>query len=137
MFLNHLGRHSRWNAFHDLEKTLDDLQQVFAPGRAFAPSVVSCPLNVWGDERGLIVTCELPGVDPGSLSIDVLGDTLTISGKRTDGEHDNASDFSRALRLPYRVAAESADAQCRDGVLTIALQRPASELPKTISVKAG
>ena len=134
MFLNHLGPHSPWSSFREMERTLDDLHQAFARGRVNHAATASCPLNVSGDERGLLVTCELPGVDPDSLNIEVHGDALSISGKRAAGEHQPAIAFSRTVRLPYRVAAESAVAHCRDGVLSLALQRPAAEQPRTIPV---
>jgi HSP20 family protein len=99
-------------------------------------------LNIWENEDALVVTGEVPGVDADSIHISVMGDTLTVSGKRLMSvpqakEAAGSMEFNRSIQLPYRVDADRTEARTRDGVLTIVLKRPESEKPRKISVKVA
>jgi HSP20 family protein len=113
--------------FRDLERLVDEMHQAF--GRPSLASAAATPaINVWGDEQRLVLTAEVPGVDPAALGVNVLGDTLTVSGT-ADGH-----EFARSLQLPYRIDSERTEAQCKDGVLTVTLHRPEADKPRAITV---
>jgi HSP20 family protein len=136
MFFSPFGPNATRNPFRDLERLVEDLTAGFNRVLPSAPRSGEVPLNVWADDQGLVVTAEIAGIDPASISVDVLGDTVTISGKRPGaGAAEEA--FTRTVHLPYRVDAERTEARSADGVLTIALQRPDAERPRTIPVKAA
>jgi HSP20 family protein len=104
-------------------------------------------VNIWTNPEGLVVTAELPGVEPESLEISALGETLTIRGERKPleaGENTTwhrrerrYGTFTRTIDLPYGIDAESVDASCRNGVLRIALRRPEAEKPRKIEVRTA
>jgi HSP20 family protein len=137
MFFSPVGFTSTRNPFRDLERLVEDLttsfQRPLASARAQAGDV---PLNVWSDDQVATVVAEVPGIEPASIAVNVLGDAVTISGKRTVGHAPSAS-FTRTVHLPFRVDADRTEARCVDGVLTIALHRPEAERPRTIAVKAA
>lgn len=119
------------NPFRDLERLVEELATGFNRVLPSVPRPGEVPLNVWSNDQGLVITAEVPGVDPASITVEVLADTLTIGGKRDD------ESFTRTVHLPYRVDAAHTEARTADGVLTIALQRPEAERPRTIAVKAA
>lgn len=84
-------------------------------------------------EDNLIVTAEMPGLDPEDLNITVGDDTLTIIGQikqKTVEEGESHKmieriygNFSRTFQLPCRVRQEEAEATFEKGVLTIVMPK--------------
>ena len=137
MFFSPIGFTSARNPFRDLERLVEDLTTSFQraiPGVATRSGEV--PLNVWANDQSAVITAEVPGVEPASIAVNVLGDAVTISGKRPTGA-DGAVTFTRTVHLPFRVDAERTEARVVDGVLSVALHRPEAERPRTIAVKAA
>lgn len=125
------------NPFRDLERLVEDLTSSFQrpfPGTFTRTGDV--PLNVWSNDQSLVIVAEVPGVEPASIAVNVLGDAVTISGKRAAGG-DGETSFTRTVHLPFRVDADRTEARCVDGVLSVALHRPEAERPRTIAVKAA
>ena len=83
MLFNPYGLSATRNPFRDLERLVEDLSAGFQRVLPSVPRNGDIPLNVWANDQGLVITAEIPGVDPSSVTVDVLGDTLTIAGKRT------------------------------------------------------
>jgi len=111
-------------------------------------SVPSFPaLNVWSNADGLLVTAEVPGVQPDDLDIAIVNQTLTLSGRREPADLDEnaryhrrergCGEFKRTIELPYRVAADKVEAKFKHGVLTIVLPRVEEEKPRRIQVQAA
>lgn len=136
MFFSPYGFSATRNPFRDLERLVEDLSTTFQRALPSVPRSGEVPLNVWANDQGLVITAEIPGVEPSGVTVDVLGDTVTISGKRKLADASEES-FTRTVHLPYRVDAERTEARTADGVLTLALQRPEAERPRTIAVKAA
>jgi HSP20 family protein len=105
------------------------------------------PVNIAADEDGLVVTAELPGVDPAALEISAVRDQLTIRGELPGYEEEEGrtwhrrerrtGSFSRTIQLPYAIDADSVGAACRDGVLRITMKRPEVDKPRRIEVQIG
>jgi HSP20 family protein len=57
------------------------MDRLFA-GHERPRAVAFPPVNVWSGEDGMIVTAELPGVDPTTLEITAVRDGLTLRGER-------------------------------------------------------
>jgi HSP20 family protein len=135
---------SFWNVFTDFDRLVASVGRDLGASRrgtAIAGDAVPA-LNVWGNDDALIVTSEIPGVDPATVGITVHGDTLTVKGVRVvaparEQQPERSAEFQRSILLPYRIDAERTDARCRDGVLSITLQRSASDKPRAISITAA
>jgi len=88
----------------------------------------------------------LPGVDPKDVNIQVLGNTLTISGERVSSRETKESDyihrevsygsFQRVMELPEGVDKDKLNAEYRNGVLEITAPISAGALPRKIEVKS-
>jgi HSP20 family protein len=132
-----------WSPVAELERVIGEFSRGLGRGRLTDGTA----LNVWANDEAVAVTAEVPGVDPASIELSIVGDTLTVSGKRPATEPDrkagwvrrerDAYQFSRTIQLPFRVDAEAAEARVKDGVLTIALRRLEADKPRKIAVSAA
>ncbi|MBN1635683.1 MAG: Hsp20/alpha crystallin family protein [Deltaproteobacteria bacterium] len=104
-------------------------------------------LNVFSNEDDLVITSEIPGVDPEDVEISIEGDSLTIKGLRKADdlqpgekwhrrERGNGN-FTRTLRLPYNVESSRVVADYKNGVLMITLPRAEADKPRKIQVKTA
>ena len=104
-------------------------------------------INVWAAEESARVTAEIPGVSKDDLDINVTGDTLTLSGVRSQNDLPEGAryhrqerrfgEFSRSIQLPYTVDVNKVKAVFKNGVLSVDLPRVEAEKPKKITVKAS
>ncbi len=100
------------------------------------------------DKDGKKFRCHvmLPGVDPKDVNLQVLGNTLTISGERSSSRETKESDylhreitygsFQRLIELPEGVDKDKLTAEYRNGVLEISAPVSAAGLPRKIEVKS-
>jgi HSP20 family protein len=104
-------------------------------------------LNAWVGENDIIVTAELPGIDPANIEISVTGDILKLNGIREHellkaGENYHRQErshgkFSRTLQLPFTVNSDKVQAKYEKGILNITLPRAEIEKPKQIKIKGA
>jgi HSP20 family protein len=100
------------------------------------------------DKEGKKFRCQvmLPGVDPKDVNIQVLGNTLSISGERSSTHETKEADyiqreitygsFQRMIELPEGVDKDKIAAEYRHGVLEITAPIAAAALPRKIEVKS-
>jgi len=100
------------------------------------------------DKDGQKFQCRvmLPGVDPKDVNIQVLGNTLSISGERSSSRETKESDylhreitygsFQRIVELPEGADKDKLTAEYRNGVLEISAPIAAAALPRKIEVKS-
>ena len=143
MWWRTVNGNSVWQEMDRMRRQLDRM----ADNMTFR-SVPSFPaLNVWSNADGLLVTAEVPGVEPDDLDIAIVNQTLTLSGRREPSDLDEEAryhrqergcgEFKRTIELPYRVAADKVEARFKHGVLTIVLPRVEEEKPRRIQVQAA
>jgi HSP20 family protein len=88
----------------------------------------------------------LPGVDPKDVDIQVQGNTLTISGERTNSREAREADFllreitygsfTLSLVLPEGLDRERRSAEYRNGKLEITAPIVTASLPKSVEIKS-
>ena len=125
----------------------DELDRAYGSRRRRGSTSEFPPLNVWSGEHDVVVTAEVPGVDPEEIDVDVDGSVLTIKGSRAQPTvTENAAahrrersygSFARSVTLSYDVDTEKVQAECRNGILRIYLPRPESEKPRRIRISKG
>ena len=92
-------------------------------------------MDLTENDKEIVVTAEMPGLDEKDFEVTVAGDLLTLKGeKKAEHEHRNGDahyverrfgSFSRSVRLPFEVQDEKLDAHYEKGVLTIRVPKPA------------
>lgn len=103
-------------------------------------------INVWEKDNSLVVTTELPGMEPENINVSVTGATLTISGiSKTDpikeGEtylrqERELGNFQRNFQLPFQADSKGVEAKYEKGILKITLPRLQEDLPKKIKISS-
>ena len=95
------------------------------------------PMDLYRDGDHYVLTADLPGVDPGSVDVDVDGQLLTIRAERTLSEGEGvkwitrereAASFLRQLNLGQGIDTDGIAATYNNGVLTVTI--PVSEKAK-------
>ena len=95
------------------------------------------PMDLYRDGDHYVLTADLPGIDPGSVDVDVDGQLLTIRAERTLSEGEGvkwitrereAASFLRQLNLGQGIDTDGIAATYNHGVLTVTL--PVSEKAK-------
>jgi HSP20 family protein len=110
------------------------------------PEAAALRLDVVANGDDYVVTAGVPGLKAEDLSLEVLGDTVTLRGElpATDAPegaevllHERRSGkFARSLTLPTEVDGTQAEAAIENGVLTLRLPKAETAKPKTIKVNA-
>lgn len=87
-----------------------------------------------------VMSFDVPGVRREDLDIEVNGNRLTVSGERK-AERKSGSrrygKFQRVFNLPDGVTADGIVAEHKDGVLRLALQKPAAAKAMKIKIADG
>jgi len=135
-----------WQEMDQLQREMNRLFEPYTPTR-FRTATGYPSMNIWANEDGLIVTAEVPGVSPDEIDINVVGETLTLSGERKpdeleEGAHYHRQErgygkFTRSVQLPFSVDVNKVEAIFHKGVLNINLPRAEADKPKKIAVKSA
>lgn len=125
---------------HELDRfftdCLPEVKCLSVPHRA-GPS-----LNIREDAERFIVDMDVPGLEMEDLSVEVIGDELTVEGKWPVGADDDnaaylrreraAGEFSRTIVLPTEINSAEAQAVLKNGVMTITL--PKADVAKATKI---
>ncbi|WP_174550149.1 Hsp20/alpha crystallin family protein [Nocardia arthritidis] len=128
----------RTDPFRDLERFT---QQVL--GTAAHPAVM--PIDAWREGEEFVVELDLPGIDPGSLDLDMERNVLTVRAQRPEldsGREMIAAErtrgvFSRQIFLGEGLDTERIGADYTDGVLRLRIPVAERAKPRKIEVARG
>ena len=136
--------------FWDIERTFDEMNRVFdvfgGPlGLRSMPAGTFPALNVYDGGDKLVVTAETPGIAPKDLELNVVENSLTLSGKRNGQAEDKdgryyrrerfCGEFTRTITLAEKVNPDGVQACFKDGVLTIELPKAKASQSRSIQIK--
>ena len=104
------------------------------------------PMDLYRQDDRYVLSLDLPGVDPGSVDIDVDGQLLTIRAERTlrgeegvqwlSREREGGS-FLRQLSLGQGIDTEGITAHYENGVLNVVIPVSEKARPRRIGVQSG
>jgi HSP20 family protein len=134
--------------FNSLHREIDRLFEDFARGLpSFGKFELMPSMDVSETEKEIEVTAELPGLQEKDVEINYADGLLTIRGeKQAEKEEKNKTrhliersygSFSRTLELPAGVDPNKIKASINNGVLKVAVEKPAAKDVKKIEVKAA
>jgi HSP20 family protein len=105
------------------------------------------PMDLCKIDDHYLLTADLPGVDPGSVDVDVDNGTLTITARRTARSEDGVQwlanerffgTYRRQLSLGEGIDAAAIAATYENGVLSVTIPLAEKAKPRRIEVtKAG
>lgn len=135
--------------FDEMRRMMEDFwmtpfQEFGQRGDGFVPRV-----DVKEEEKEIIVSAELPGLDQKDIDVTVANDSVRISGEKKREEeteekgyyrHETSyGSFERVIDLPTEVDEDKAEAEFSKGVLTIKLPKSeeAQAKHKKIEIKSA
>ena len=104
------------------------------------------PMDLCKVEDHYLLTADLPGVDPGSVDVNVDNGTLTISAHRTARSEDGVQwlanerffgTYRRQLSLGEGIDASAISATYENGVLSVTIPMAERAKPRKIEVAHG
>jgi HSP20 family protein len=147
------ARRREWeNPIQTLHDEVDDLfDNFFSPAaivpfgrlrteRVFVPSV-----NVSEDDKEILVTAEVPGIDEKELDVAITKDALTIKGEKKAENEEKGKNyyrmersygaFQRVIPLAAEVEEGKAKASFKNGVLKVTLPKTAKAQATATKIK--
>lgn len=134
-----------WQEMDRLQREMDRLFRANSANRLGTGGYPA--MNIWSNEDRAVITTELPGINLDDVDISVVGDTLTLSGRRMPEELSEGAryhrqergfgKFTRSIKLPYTVDGDKVEATYNRGVLSITLPRAESDKPRKIQVRSA
>lgn len=127
-----------FDPFREMDRLLGDVTRT--------PASVGMPMDLFRDGDEFIAQIDLPGVDPGSIDIDMDADTVTIRAERSPHTGENVQwlvreravgTFARQLTLGRGLATEKITAHYSDGVLTLKIPVAETAKPRKIQLNHG
>ena len=103
------------------------------------------PMDLYRDGDHFVLNADLPGIDPGSVDIDVDGQVLTIRAERTPRSQEGvkwiarertAGSYLRQLHLGTGLDLERISASYENGVLSVVIPVSEQAKPRKIQVQA-
>ena len=127
-----------------LQRDIDRLFSEFA--QAAGPSAKIFPnIEISETDKAIEISAEMPGLERKDVEISIDDDTLTIRGEKKIEEDQKGKNiqlsernygvFLRVLQLPPGIDPSSVQATMSNGVLKIAIPKPAKSEPKKIEIK--
>jgi len=118
---------------HQISKAERDFQ--------FSPKV-----DITEDENHFTLYVQLPGIKKENVNVEIVKNTLTISGERTFKKENDTrkfhsiesfeGKFKRSFKLNENIDKSQVDAKMEDGILTIELKKTENKVEKTaVSIK--
>ncbi len=115
-------------------------EPAFPVQAGFAPSV-----DIGETDTEITVRAEVPGIDAKDLNITLSGQVLTLSGEKKESTERKGENFYHAerrfgsfrrnIQLPTAVNPEKINAEHKNGVVFIRLQKDQRETPRRIPVQ--
>jgi HSP20 family protein len=139
----------RWDPFTALSRLDDEFDDLVRRTFGSASYQYVPPVEMATDGADVVITLELPGVDPNAVDIEVADGRLTISGERRDRTENTRGKvlvrevrygaFRRSFQLPEGVTAEQIDAEADHGLLRVRVRNVTKpvEPPRKIAIKGG
>lgn len=112
------------------------------------PQLTDTPngMDIYETDDAVVVTAQVPGVPEDQVEVTIEGNVLTIKAAFEEKEEEKQkkkvvyrssrqTSFHYSTSLPRMVDSTKAEAEVKDGVVTITVPKTEEEKPKKISVK--
>ena len=128
---------TRYDPFQEMDRMLASL---LGAERASA----TMPMDLYRSGDHYVLHIDLPGVDPGTIDVNVEDRTLTISAERTANAEDDSQwlarerpsgTYARQLTVGRGLALDAIAATYTDGVLTLTIPVAEEAKPRRIEVQ--
>jgi HSP20 family protein len=104
------------------------------------------PMDAFRDNDRMVVSLDLPGIEPDGLDVTVDRDVLTVTAQRywrpAETEHVIAAErptgrFQRQIQLIGGLETDKVEARYDNGVLTVAIPIADAAKPRRVEIRSG
>lgn len=138
---------SPWRPFREAVSLRDAMDRLFEDSVITPKTLGAMPkIDIKETKNAVTVKAELPGMEEEDINVEIMDNVMTISGEkkaekeeREEGyyyKESHSGTFTRSFALPSEVKAEKADAEMKNGVLTITVPKIEPKKAKKIAIKA-
>lgn len=141
----------KWDPLQELRSMQQQMEQLLeqtrqrALGEPLEPGLWQPAVDIFEDEREVVVKMEVPEIEQKDIDVQIEGDNLIISGERRLEREENRQNyhriersygpFRRTFALPAAVDQGLIRASIESGVLKVVLPKRGSGLPRQIEVQ--
>ena len=128
-----------FDPFHSLDRVAGQLLDASKGPRLM-------PMDLYRDADHYVLNADLPGIDPGSVDIDVDGQLLSIRAERTPRSAEgvkwlarerSSGSFLRQFNLGQGIDTAAISASYENGVLSVVIPVSEKAKPRKIEVQAS
>ena len=118
----------------------------YDPFRQINPSAKGLAYDVVRSEEGVVLSVDIPGIDPSTVDVTVEGRSLTLEatrpssvpeGARVVSRNTRSGNVSQTFQIGARLDADNLSADYNFGVLTITIPLAESAKPRKVEVGVG
>jgi HSP20 family protein len=136
---------------HAFENFLAPLERIFEdfpldrPVGDFGSSDLHVAANVEENDKGFLITIDVPGIERKDINIEARDDSLYVTGERKKLESMDKGKlhyretvygtFTKGFRLGSNADFDKIDAELKDGVLHLQVGKKTEAMPRKISIK--
>lgn len=135
----------KWSPIFDSFDEMENIMSNVTPAIRGARKTFVPAIDMYEDEKNVIVETELAGIDADKVKISIENDVLCIKGeseKKSEVDDKNyyrkeirRGSFFRSIQLPTHVDGDNATAETDDGVLKITVPKETTSKSKIIKIK--
>jgi len=137
---------SPWRPFREAVSLRDAMDRLFEDSVITPKAVGAMPkIDIRETKNAVVIKAELPGVDEDKVDVEIMDNVMTISGEKVDEKveedegyyykESHSGAFQRSFSLPADVKADKAEAEMKNGVLTITVPKVEPKKAKKIAIK--
>ncbi len=109
-----------------------------------AVSALQPAVDIYEKDGKLVFEAELPGIEKENIKVDVKGRLLTLGAEHKSDEESKENGryrrerrfgkFERSFKLPFEAKEEQIEANYKDGVLVLKVDKPEEQKAKQITI---
>jgi HSP20 family protein len=139
----------RFDPFSDMLPLREAMNRLFEDSMVRSSTVQSraatAPMDVYVEGDDYVLEVALPGLDPNSVDVQVLGSQVTISGEYSAAPEGRQylhrerglGRFERTVTLPTELDASKAQAHYEHGLLRLTVPKAEAAKPRRIAVNVN
>lgn len=143
----------RWEPAREMQSLQTEMNRLFSsffePGSAGGQAIRRWvpPIDLVEADEHFVLRADLPGVNKDRVFVELEGDTLTISGERTEETESKENGFmrlersmgafKRSLTVPDGIDPDAVEASFADGVLEVRIPKPEERRPRRVEIAVG
>lgn len=125
---------------NELQKSQPEMNKLTAEQLSRLPRIEP-GVDIYENADEILVLADLPGVQPGDLSVSLDGDLLKLEGHKRQVDDQEGKSlarlYTRAFRVPRTVDPAAVKAELDGGVLTLHLGKKAVSKPRQIEINVS